>query len=82
MDVALLHSGQHAAFEGPFMAYLTKGKGTANGTPVADGDLMRGDGISFEAFADDDGQLKDEEQQARFQGLGQSLVNMLRKLAG
>jgi len=52
MDVALLHSGQHASFDGRFLAYLTKGKGAANETPVADGDLVRGDTLSFEAFED------------------------------
>ena len=52
MDVALLRSGQQASFVGPFLAYLTKGKGTANETPVADGDLVRGDTLSFEAFED------------------------------
>ena len=52
MDVALLDSGQQASFEGPFLAYLTKGKGTANGTPVADGDLVRGVTLSFEAVED------------------------------
>jgi chromate reductase len=36
---------------------------------------------AFEAF-DDDGQLKDEKQQARVHGLGESVANMLRKLAG
>ena len=34
------------------LMYLTKGKGTANGTSVADGDLMRGDELSFEALED------------------------------
>ncbi len=52
MDVALLHSGQLASFGGPFLAYLTKGKGTANGTLVTDGDLVRGDTLSFKAFED------------------------------
>ncbi len=36
---------------------------------------------AFEAF-DDDGQLKDEKQQKRVQGLGESVANMLSKLAG
>ena len=36
---------------------------------------------AFEAF-DDDGQLKDEKQRARAQGLGESVANMLSKLAG
>ncbi len=35
---------------------------------------------AFEAF-DDDGQLKDEKQRARVQGLGKSVANMLSKLA-
>jgi quercetin 2,3-dioxygenase len=52
MDVALLRGGQQAAFEGPFLAYITKGKGAANGMSAADGDLMRGDGLSFEAIED------------------------------
>ena len=36
----------------PFLAYLTKGKGSANGRPVTDGDLVRGDTVSFAAFED------------------------------
>jgi len=36
---------------------------------------------AFEAF-DDDGQLTDEKQRARVEGLGESVANMLRKLAG
>ncbi len=36
---------------------------------------------AFEAF-DNDGQLIDEKQRARVQGLGQSVANMLSKLAG
>lgn len=35
---------------------------------------------AFEAF-DDDGQIKDEKQRARVQGLGESVANMLSKLA-
>lgn len=35
---------------------------------------------AYEAF-DDAGQLKDEKQQARVQGLGEALTNMLKKLA-
>lgn len=35
---------------------------------------------AFEAF-DDDGQLKDEKQRARAQGLGESVANMLSKLS-
>ena len=52
IDVALLHNGQEASFEGPFLAYLTKGNGSANGRPVTDGDLVRGDTLSFAAFED------------------------------
>jgi hypothetical protein len=36
---------------------------------------------AFEAF-DDDGQLKDEKQRSRVQGLGESVANMLSKIAG
>jgi len=34
---------------GDCLAYLTKGKGIANGQIVSDGDLIRGEELSFEA---------------------------------
>ena len=52
VESALLRTGQQADFEGPLLAYLSKGEGVANGTPVNDGDLLRGDTLSFEARAD------------------------------
>lgn len=52
LDVGLLRQSQNVEWDGPFMAYLTKGQGTANGTAVADGDLLRGDDLKFAATED------------------------------
>jgi redox-sensitive bicupin YhaK (pirin superfamily) len=52
LDVAMLGAGQEIQFDGLFLAYLTKGRGLANGNEVADGDLLRGEGLSFEALED------------------------------
>jgi redox-sensitive bicupin YhaK (pirin superfamily) len=52
MDVGLLHSGDTAAAAGNYIAYVTKGSGTASGTPVADGDLIRGSDLQFIASED------------------------------
>jgi redox-sensitive bicupin YhaK (pirin superfamily) len=49
IEVALLDGGQTAAAGGSFMAYLAAGKGVANGRKVAEGDLLRGEDLSFEA---------------------------------
>jgi hypothetical protein len=35
--------------EGEFIAYLTLGKGTANEQEISEGDLIRGQGLSFTA---------------------------------
>jgi len=51
IEVALLDGGQTAAASGPFMAYVAVGKGVANGTKAAEGDLLRGEDLSFEASA-------------------------------
>lgn len=55
MDVALPRAGQEMEFEGPLMAYVTKGSGVANGLPINDGDLVRTDGLQLKA--DEDMQL-------------------------
>ena len=55
IEVGLLHAGDTAAAAGDFIAYLTKGGGTASGTAVADGDLLRGSDLQF--TADEDVQL-------------------------
>lgn len=52
IDVALLVPGQNVTVEGPFVAYLTRGRGSANGEAVAEGDLIRGDRLAFEASED------------------------------
>ena len=49
VDVAMMKEGQSFAIEGEFIAYLTMGKGTANEQEVSDGDLIRGQGLSFTA---------------------------------
>jgi len=49
IDVSLLHDGQTVSVDGPFLAYVTKGAGQAGDETVADGDLIRGDGLQFTA---------------------------------
>ena len=49
IDIALLDAGQQIAINGPFMAYLSRGDGTANGEEIHDGDLLQGDSLSFQA---------------------------------
>ena len=49
IDVSLLKKGQNVSVNGDYLAYLTKGKGIANGQIVSDGDLIRGEELSFEA---------------------------------
>ena len=50
IDVAILSDGQQIAVNEPFLAYITRGKGIANDEPVEDGDLMRGESITFKAI--------------------------------
>jgi redox-sensitive bicupin YhaK (pirin superfamily) len=49
IDVGLLEAGQHVSVDGPFLAYLTRGSGLLNETPVTDGDLIRDENFSFDA---------------------------------
>lgn len=49
IDVALLNNGNQIEVHEPFLAYITRGKGLANGELVEDGHLIRGDSIKFEA---------------------------------
>jgi redox-sensitive bicupin YhaK (pirin superfamily) len=49
IGVSLLSNGQEIKVDAPFMAYVTRGKGLANGESVEDGTLFRGDGLNFEA---------------------------------
>jgi hypothetical protein len=52
IDVGLLGNGQQIEVGGPFLAYITRGKGIANNEPVQDGDLIRGSSIKFKASED------------------------------
>lgn len=49
IEVALLDPSQTAMAAGPFMAYVAVGSGTANGARVGEGDLLRGENLTFEA---------------------------------
>ncbi len=49
MDVAMMKEGQSFSIEGEFIAYIALGKGTANEQKVSEGDLIRGQGLSFTA---------------------------------
>lgn len=52
IEVGLLEAGQNASISGPYLAYLTRGSGLVNGTPVIDGDLIRGEDLAFVATED------------------------------
>jgi len=49
MDVGMLDNGQRIVVDEPFLAYLTKGRGSANSEPVEGGDMFRGESLSFKA---------------------------------
>ncbi len=48
----MLEPGQRMTVDRPCLAYVTRGQGVANGTAVADGDLMRDDHLTFDAEAE------------------------------
>ena len=52
IDVDLLEPGQSITVNEPVVAYLTRGKGNANGEAVSEGDLLRDDRLTFDAFED------------------------------
>ena len=52
IEVALLKAGQQITVIGTFMAYLSRGEGTANNKHIQDGDLVRGDSLNFQASND------------------------------
>jgi len=52
IDVAVLKSGQNVTVDEPFLAYITRGNGVANGESINDGSLIRGDALMFEAKDD------------------------------
>ena len=49
LDVGLLNANQSISFNGEFLAYVTVGNGILNGEKVSNGDLIRGDNITFQA---------------------------------
>jgi len=49
IDIALLDAGGLIKSDVPYVAYLTRGAGTANGARVTDGDLFRGERLTFAA---------------------------------
>jgi len=55
VEVALLEKDQTVEVSNTFIAYVTRGKGLANDTPVEKGDLIRGSQLQF--VATDDVQL-------------------------
>ncbi|MCK5396096.1 MAG: pirin family protein [Gammaproteobacteria bacterium] len=52
IEVAILSNGQSIKIDEPFLAYITRGKGIANGEAIEDGDLIRGDSLNFKATDD------------------------------
>lgn len=52
IDVARLNGGQSMDINVPFMAYVVRGRGFANESDVAEGDLLRGDELTFDAVED------------------------------
>jgi len=52
IDVAILSAAQQVKVDAPFLAYITRGKGMVNEQLVEEGDLVRGDAITFEALED------------------------------
>lgn len=49
LDVGLLDTNQKISFDGEFIAYVTRGKGTLNGESVINGDLIHGKDITFQS---------------------------------
>jgi len=49
IEIALLDANQNLSRDGDFLAYVTGGNGWLNGQDVADGDLVRGTDLNFQA---------------------------------
>ena len=52
LDVGLINTKQTISLDGEFIAYVTRGDGIINGTKVSDGDLVRGNDLTFQAETD------------------------------
>ncbi|MBX2861580.1 MAG: pirin family protein [Vampirovibrio sp.] len=53
LEVGRLAEGQAVSKNGEFMAYVTRGSGDLNGSPVKEGHLVRGQNLVFKAAEDD-----------------------------
>lgn len=49
IDIARLNTNQSITLDKPFIAYMTNGSGTANGHPIKDGHIIRGQQLNFTA---------------------------------
>jgi len=52
IQVGLLNPEQKISVDGEFIAYVTRGKGVVNGKEVKDGDLIKGNNLTFQATQD------------------------------
>ena len=52
IDVAVLSNGQKIEVHEPFLAYITRGRGTVNNEIVENGDLVRAESLIFKAIKD------------------------------
>ena len=52
LHVGLVDAKQIISFDGEFIVYVTTGHGTLNGQKVANGDLVRGNNMEFQAETD------------------------------
>jgi redox-sensitive bicupin YhaK (pirin superfamily) len=52
MDVGLLDKNQKITLDGDFIAYLTRGSGVIDGEKITDGDLVKGNNLTFQASED------------------------------
>jgi hypothetical protein len=52
MDVGLLDTNQKITLEGDFIAYLTRGSGVIDEENITDGDLVKGNNLTFQASED------------------------------
>lgn len=49
VDVGLIDANKTISFDGEFLAYVTVGNGILNGEKVSNGDLIRGNDVTFQA---------------------------------
>ena len=52
IDVGLLKASQKTSISGPSLAYVIRGAGLVNETPVRDGDLISGEDMAFDVLED------------------------------